>query len=90
MSDSYSDGWDDGYSIGYESGRESAGLEHKTERLRLLFANYLRTEGCYCCQDEAHESIGDEIAEMLDMPRHGDDSGIDWSKVIEDSEHNEH
>ena len=54
------------------------------EKLAVLFAHYLDTEGCDCCRVEGHDDIGDEIGRALDMPRYDDDSGIDYGKVLKE------
>ena len=66
-----------GYATGYNTGYEVA-----LDGARLLFAKYLKTEGCGCCEAEEHYDIRNELAALLGMPRYADDSGVDYGKVL--------
>ena len=49
--------------------------------IRSAIANYMRSEGCGCCEDRdghrAHKAI---IAKMLKVPMYSDKSGYDFGK----------
>lgn len=38
------------------------------ERLRVAVANYIGSEGCWCCEGDDHDDHGEELARLLDVP----------------------
>ena len=49
--------------------------------LRIAVADYMRSEGCSCCQDrDAHEKHKEILAKLLLVPKYPDGSGYDFSK----------
>ena len=58
--------------------------EEKT-RLREAVANYMKSEGCSCCEDhEAHREHARILAGLLDVPMYDDGSGYDFYKFATD------
>jgi hypothetical protein len=52
----------------------------KIEKIKMAVANYMRSEGCTCCQDvEAHEEHAKILAELLSVPEYNDHSGFNFS-----------
>jgi len=44
-------------------------------------ADYMRSEGCSCCQDyEAHKEHTETLGKLLKVPKYKDGSGRDFSK----------
>lgn len=51
------------------------------QTVRRAIADYMRSEGCTCCQDtEAHAEHKKALALLLGVPMHEDGSGYDFSK----------
>ena len=49
--------------------------------LRAAIADYMYSEGCSCCQDtDAHEENTKRLGELLNVKKHSDGSGYDFSK----------
>lgn len=49
--------------------------------LRTAVADYMRSEGCSCCEDEvAHAKHKEALAKLLRVPKYKDGSGYDFSK----------
>jgi hypothetical protein len=49
--------------------------------LREAVANYMRSEGCSCCQDvDAHREHKAVLAKLLGVRKYSDGSGYDFSK----------
>ena len=49
--------------------------------LRTAIANYMWSEGCCCCRDdEKHEEHKEALAKLLNVKKHDDDSGYDFSR----------
>ena len=49
--------------------------------VRRAIADYMWTEGCSCCQNRtAHEDAATRLAEILDVPRYSDGSGLNFYK----------
>lgn len=49
-------------------------------KLRTAVADYMRSEGCGCCEDhEAHLEHAARLAELLGVPPYADNSGYDFS-----------
>lgn len=49
------------------------------ETMRQLFADYVASEGCSCCQDiPRHEEVATKIGEFLQVQKYSDDSGYDF------------
>jgi methionine aminopeptidase len=62
----------------------------KLEAIRRAVADYMRSEGCGCCQNvEAHKKHEAALAGLLEVPSYRDGSGYDFarfrSKTSEDS-----
>ena len=50
-------------------------------KVREAVANYIRSEGCSCCQDvDGHVKHGAELAKLLDVPMYSDKSGYDFGQ----------
>ena len=51
------------------------------KELREAVANYMRSEGCACCQDyEGHKEHAERLGKLLNVPRYSDGSGREFSK----------
>ena len=51
------------------------------EEVRAAVANYMRSEGCACCQNvAAHEKYTEVLAKLLDVEPYDDGSGYDFDK----------
>lgn len=61
-----------------EAGEE---MTEKMQQVRQALADYIRSEGCSCCQNvPAHQAAAERLAKLLDVPRFDDNSGYDfWS-----------
>lgn len=56
-------------------------LSDYSEEIRESVANYMRSEGCSCCQDiEKHKENTAKLAELLNVPPYLDNSGYDFSQ----------
>lgn len=56
-------------------------LEDFKSQLRQAIADYMRSEGCSCCQNtEAHKIHEEQLAMLLNVPKYDDGSGYDFSK----------
>lgn len=61
----------------YENLKKSLDLK---AQIRQAIADYMRSEGCSCCQDtEAHREHSKRIAELLDVAPYSDNSGFDFT-----------
>lgn len=50
-----------------------------TIEIAKAFAEYVRTEGCSCCQDvDGHKEAEKVLAKLLKCPKYHDGSGYDW------------
>lgn len=55
------------------------------KQMREAVANYMRSEGCTCCQDyEAHKRHTEVLGKLLNVPKYSDGSGRDFSKYKTD------
>jgi hypothetical protein len=55
----------------------------RTERIRAAVANYIRSEGCSCCQDiDAHTKAAEVLAKLLEVDPYDDGSGYDFYKYV--------
>jgi hypothetical protein len=53
----------------------------KLEKVRKALADYMYSEGCYCCRSEPkHSEAAAELAKLLNVPAYSDDSGYDFYK----------
>lgn len=53
----------------------------RNEKIRQAVADYMRSEGCSCCQDvEAHREHEKKLGELLGVSPYDDLSGYDWSE----------
>ena len=51
------------------------------EEMRRNFADYVKTEGCSCCQDvDGHKKAEKNLAKILKPDAYEDGSGFDWHK----------
>ena len=49
--------------------------------IRQAVADYMRSEGCGCCQHrDAHKEAERILAGLLDVPMYGDGSGYDFGQ----------
>ena len=56
-------------------------MSHKVKEIRNAIADYIRSEGCSCCQDrEDHEEAKSRLAKLLRVPKYADGSGYDFGK----------
>ena len=56
-------------------------LEEFKEEVRQAVADYMRSEGCSCCQDyDAHKEHKTRLGQLLDVPPYSDGSGYDFSQ----------
>ena len=56
-------------------------LSEFKKQVRQAVADYMRSEGCSCCQDvEAHEEHTKRLGKLLKAPKYKDGSGYDFSK----------
>lgn len=47
--------------------------------VRDAFQDYVRSEGCSCCQDyEAHKEAGNKLGKLLNFKPYSDGSGYDF------------
>lgn len=54
------------------------------EKLRVLFSNYVTSEGHSCCElQPQHNNNLEKICELLDIPKYEDNSGYDTYKYSE-------
>lgn len=54
------------------------------KKLRTAVANYMKSEGCSCCQDkDAHEQHESDLAYLLKVPKYKDGSGYDFKRFAE-------
>lgn len=59
------------------------GLAEFKKQLRQAVADYMRSEGCSCCQDiDAHREHKKRLAKLLNVPMYSDKSGYDFSKFV--------
>jgi len=55
-------------------------LREKIDELKNCFQGYWQSEGCSCCQNvDEHKHYSNSIGELLNFPKHSDDSGYDFS-----------
>jgi hypothetical protein len=53
---------------------------------REALANYMKSEGCMCCQDiVGHEEAAEALGEILDVPKYSDASGYDFLQFATDT-----
>ena len=51
------------------------------KELRQAVADYMRSEGCSCCQNiEAHKEHEERLAKLLSVPMYPDKSGYDFGR----------
>lgn len=54
-------------------------------RIRQAVADYMRSEGCSCCQNiEQHKEAERILAGLLDVPIYSDGSGYDFNRFATD------
>jgi hypothetical protein len=52
-----------------------------TAAIRTALADYMRSEGCSCCEDtDTHKEAGARLAKLLRVPRYKDGSGYDFDR----------
>jgi len=50
------------------------------DEIRTAFADFIRSEGCSCCQDvEEHKKAAAKLAELLEVPRYSDGFGYNFA-----------
>ena len=54
------------------------------EKIRIALANYMKSEGCGCCQGDNHEKNEEVLGKLLDVPGYDDGSGYDFSQFATD------
>lgn len=64
--------------------KEAKKLNNKSDfisQVRTAFADYVKTEGCGCCEDgEGHNAAMEKIAPLLEIEKYEDGSGYDTYK----------
>jgi methionine aminopeptidase len=51
------------------------------QEIRQAVADYMRSEGCSCCQNISdHRKHKERLAKLLKVPKYDDDSGYDFDK----------
>jgi len=56
-------------------------IEKLKEELRQAMSDYVRSEGCSCCQDrDKHKESAERIAKLIDVPPYDDGSGYQFIK----------
>lgn len=51
------------------------------DEVRRAVADYMRSEGCSCCEDgDEHRKDKKRLAELLNVPPYDDNSGYDFGK----------
>lgn len=48
--------------------------------IRQAIADYMRSEGCSCCEGSDHKDHEKVIAQLLDVPMYDDGSGYDFGQ----------
>ena len=55
----------------------------KLQKIRQALADYMRSEGCSCCENTtAHEESKERLAKLLDVPAYDDNSGYDFWQFV--------
>ena len=55
--------------------------DNQKESIRRALADYMRSEGCSCCQHvEEHKEQERILAELLNVPLYEDGSGYDFNQ----------
>lgn len=55
----------------------------KFDEIRLAFCNYVKSEGCSCCERDSHQKEDKQaICELLKIPKYKDGSGYDVYSII--------
>jgi len=49
-------------------------------KIREAVANYIKSEGCSCCEGEDHNKHEEELAKLLKVPKYSDKSGYNFGK----------
>lgn len=44
----------------------------KFEEIREAIADYIRSEGCMCCEDDDHDKHKERLAKLLNIPKGSD------------------
>jgi len=57
--------------------------DEQLQELKVLVAKYMATEGCGCCKDSSHGSIGEDLLRLLDFPPYEDGNGYSFWKILE-------
>ena len=53
----------------------------KVKEIRQALADYIKSEGCSCCQDvDGHDAAKKRLAKLLRVPKYSDGSGYDFYK----------
>ena len=53
--------------------------DRELKELRAVVADYMRSEGCSCCENtEEHQAARAKLAKLLKVPRYKDHSGFDF------------
>ena len=60
-------------------------MDKKLQNIRQAIADYMRTEGCSCCQDvDGHKENAAKLASLLEVPMYDDLSGYDFNRFSSD------
>jgi len=56
-------------------------MEKELKSIRKAVADYMRLEGCSCCQNiEEHEKATAQLASLLNVPMYDDSSGYNFNQ----------
>jgi len=48
------------------------------DKIREAVANYMRSEGCSCCEGQGHKKHREVLAALLNVPKYEDESGFNF------------
>lgn len=58
---------------------ENRTVESLLVEIRKAFADYVKSEGCSCCQDTAmHQEAAERLGELLNVKKYPDGSGYNF------------
>lgn len=67
--------------------KEGNDMSEKLETIRRVLADYMRSEGCSCCErTDDHKEAARLLAGLLDVPMYEDGSGYDFYRFASDEE----
>ena len=60
--------------------KQSEDLRKFKAEIRKVLANYMRTEGCSCCENFQHAKYKEQLGKLLNIRKYPDGSGYDFEK----------